>query len=67
MAGAAPHAGRWPGLERAAALYPLCYFVDRFHPQRGATGVPALLKNHKAFMQATWRHAVFGLVLARLA
>jgi hypothetical protein len=29
--------------------------------------VPPLLKNHKAFMQATWRHAVFGLVLARLA
>jgi hypothetical protein len=68
---------RWPvrprrlgvglALGEHVALYPLCYFVDRFHPQRGATGVPPLLKNHKAFMQATWRHAVFGLVLARLA
>ena len=68
---------RWPArphtlgvglaLGEHAALFPLCYFVDRFHPQRGATGVPALLKNRKAFVQATWRHAVFGLVLGRLA
>lgn len=49
------------------AFYPLCYFVDRFHPRRGAPGVPPLLKNHKAFIQATSRHAVFGLVLGRLA
>lgn len=68
---------RWPGrpgalavglaLGEHVALYPLCYFVDRFHPQRGSTGVPALLENRKAFVQATWRHAVFGLVLGRLA
>jgi hypothetical protein len=49
------------------ALYPLCYFVDRFHPRRGARGVPPLLRNRRAFMQATWRHAVFGIVLAQLA
>jgi len=68
---------RWPGrpgalavglaLSEHVALYPLCYFVDRFHPQRGAPGVPALFANRKAFVQATWRHAVFGLVLGRLA
>jgi len=49
------------------ALYPLCYLVDRFHPRRGAPGVPPRLRNRKAFVQATWRHAVFGVVLGRLA
>lgn len=49
------------------ALYPLCYFIDRFHPRRGAPGVPPLLRNRKAFVQATWRHTVFGVVLGRLA
>ena len=49
------------------ALYPLCYFVDRFHPRRGARGVPPLLRNARAFAQATWRHAAFGLVLGGLA
>lgn len=68
---------RWPARPRALgiglalgehlALYPLCYFVDRFHPRRGEPGVPPLLGNHKAFIQATWRHSVFGLVLGKLA
>ncbi len=68
---------RWPVRPRAlgvglalgehVALYPLCYLVDRFHPRRGAPSVPALLENRKAFVQATWRHVVFGLVLGRLA
>ena len=68
---------RWPSRPRSLGvgfalaehitLYPLCYFVDRLHPQRGSTGVPALLKNKRAFAQATWRHAAFGLVLGRLA
>jgi hypothetical protein len=49
------------------ALYPLCYFVDRFHPRRGSAGVPPLLRNPRAFGQATWRHAVFGVVLGALA
>ena len=48
-------------------LYPLCYFVDRYHPARGEPGVPPLLQNPRAFAQATWRHAVFGTVLGRLA
>jgi hypothetical protein len=68
---------RWPARPRAlaigmalgehVALYPLCYFVDRFHPRRGAPGIPQLLGNRKAFVQATWRHALFGLLLSRLA
>ena len=49
------------------ALYPLCYFIDRFHPRRGTPGVPPLLRNRRAFAQATWRHALFGVVLGRLS
>ena len=48
-------------------LYPLAFFVDRFHPARGEPGVPPLLTNPRAFWQATVRHAVFGAVLGRLA
>ena len=49
------------------SLYPLCYVIDRHHPARGEPGVPPLLGNPRAFAQATWRHAVFGTVLGRLA
>lgn len=49
------------------ALYPLAYFVDRFHPARGEEGVPSLLTNARAFVQATWRHALFGVLLGRLS
>ena len=54
-------------LAEHAALYPLCYFIDRYHPARGEPGVPPLLGNPRAFAQATWRHALFGTVLGRLA
>jgi hypothetical protein len=37
-------------------LYPLFYFLDR-----------PLLTNPRAFAQQTWRHALFGYVLGRLA
>ena len=49
------------------ALYPLGYFVDRYHPARGEAGIPPLLTNARAFGQATARHALFGIVLGRLA
>ena len=49
------------------AFYPLCYFVDRRHPARGEPGIPPLLRNPRAFDQATWRHVLFGLLLGRLA
>jgi hypothetical protein len=48
-------------------LYPLCYFIDRHHPARGEAGIPPLLGSPRAFIQATWRHALFGTVLGRLA
>jgi hypothetical protein len=48
-------------------LYPLCFFIDRYHPARGEPGIPPLLTNRRAFAQATWRHALFGAVLGRLA
>jgi len=48
-------------------LYPLCYFIDRHHPARGEPGIPPLFSNQRAFAQATWRHALFGFVLGRLA
>ena len=54
-------------LAEHVALYPLSYFVDRYHPARGEPGVPPLLTNSRAFAQATWRHALFGWVLGRLA
>ena len=54
-------------LAEHVALYPLGYFVDRYHPARGEAGVPTLVWNARAYGQATLRHAVFGLVLGRLA
>ena len=54
-------------LAENVGLYPLSAVTDRFHPARGEPGVPALLTNPRAFLQATWRHTVFGVVLGRLA
>ncbi len=54
-------------LAEHVTLYPLCYFVDRHHPARGQAGVPPLLRNPRAFVQATWRHALFGTIVGRLA
>ncbi len=54
-------------LAEHVALYPLAYFVDRYHPARGEEGLPPLLRNPRAFAQASVRHAVFGVVLGRLA
>ncbi len=48
------------------ALYPLALLVDRRHPARGERGL-APLWSLRAFAQETVRHAVFGLVLGRLA
>ncbi|HXG76754.1 MAG TPA: hypothetical protein VNJ53_09305 [Gaiellaceae bacterium] len=54
-------------LAEHAATYPLSALVDRHHPARGERGVPPLLRNPRALAQATWRHALFGAVLGRLA
>lgn len=54
-------------LAEHVALYPLSYFVDRYHPARGEPGIPPLLRSPRAFAQAAWRHAVFGVALGRLS
>lgn len=54
-------------LAEHVALYPLAFFVDRYHPARGRPGIPPLLTNPRAFGQATVRHALFGLLLGALA
>jgi hypothetical protein len=43
------------------ALWPLGRLTDRYHPARRE--LVALKGNRRAFAQATWRHALFGLVL----
>lgn len=48
------------------ALYPLTLLTDRFHPARGEPDVPPLSRSARAFAQATFRHALFGVVLGRL-
>jgi hypothetical protein len=47
-------------------LFSLGALVDRYHPARGEPGVPRLMTG-RAFAQATWRHALFGWALDRLA
>jgi hypothetical protein len=48
------------------ALFPLGALVDRYHPARGEPGLERVF-GRRAFAQATVRHAIFGLVLGRLA
>jgi len=48
------------------ALFSLGALVDRHHPARGEPGVPPIFMK-RAFAQATWRHALFGWLLGRLA
>ena len=52
-------------LAEHVALYPVGAVVDRWHPARGEPGVPMLVWNWRAYLQATWRHLLFGAVLAR--
>lgn len=54
-------------LAEHVGLYPLTYLVDRHHPARGEEGIPPMFTNGRAFMQATLRHALFGVLLGRLA
>jgi hypothetical protein len=54
-------------LAEHVCLYPLSHVVDRHHPARGEAGVPPLLRNPRAFAQATARHVLFGYLLGRLA
>jgi hypothetical protein len=60
----------WSALRLAllehVSLYPLSVLVDRRHPARGTEGVPKLMRV-RPFAQATVRHALFGVLLRRLA
>jgi hypothetical protein len=53
-------------LAEHVALYPVGAVVDRWHPARGEPGLPTLVWNRRAYMQATWRHLLFGTALGRL-
>ena len=46
------------------AFWPLGILVDRYHPARKE--LEPLQGNRRAFAQATWRHLLFGIVLAEL-
>jgi hypothetical protein len=48
------------------ALFPLAAAVDRLHPARGQRGLAPLFTS-RGLAQATFRHALFGAVLGRLA
>ena len=48
-------------LAEHVVLWPLGRLVDRYHPARG--DLTPLTGNRRAFAQAAWRHALFGLVL----
>jgi hypothetical protein len=60
-----PTAGWASGLVVAqvehAGLWPLGRLTDRHHPARRE--LPRLTADRRAFAQATWRHALFGIVL----
>lgn len=57
-------AGLLGGLAEHLALWPLVRVVDRYHPARKE--LAPLTGNGRAFAQAAWRHALFGLVLGGL-
>jgi hypothetical protein len=61
---------RVPALTMALAehtlLFPLGAVADRFHPARGTPGLAPLFTK-PGFAQATFRHALFGWTLGRLA
>ncbi|MCD6727115.1 MAG: hypothetical protein LT070_07740 [Solirubrobacteraceae bacterium] len=51
-------------LMELAATWPLAALVDRIHPARGE--LPRLWGSRTAFMQATFRHLLFGIVLGEV-
>lgn len=51
-------------LAEHVALWPLVALTDRLHPARAE--LPTLRGNRVAFLQAAWRHLLFGFVLGEL-
>ncbi len=45
--------------------FPFARIADRKHPARGQKGVMPVF-TFRGFVQATWRHALFGALLGRL-
>lgn len=64
MPGPPVAAGLLAGLAEHVAVWPLVRVVDRYHPARKE--LTPLSGNSRAFAQAAWRHALFGLVLGGL-
>jgi hypothetical protein len=56
--------GPFTALAEHLLLWPLVGVTDRRHPARG--DLPTLSGNRPAFLQAAWRHLLFGLVLGEL-
>jgi hypothetical protein len=56
--------GPLAGLAEHAATWPLTALLPAAHP--AGPDFPALTTNPRAFAQATWRHALFGVVLGEL-
>ncbi len=56
--------GPLAALTEHAALWPLVALIDRAHPARD--DLPKLNGNRPAFLQATWRHLLFGLILGEI-
>ena len=61
-----PPALRGPAaaLTEHVVLWPLTALTDRLHPARG--DLPRLSGNRAAYLQAAWRHLLFGLILGEL-
>jgi hypothetical protein len=57
-------AGLTAGLAEHVGLWSLGALVDRHHPARDE--LAPMAGNRRAFAQATWRHLLFGAVLAEL-
>lgn len=53
--------GLLAGMVEHVALWPLGQLVDRHHPARRE--LTSMWGNRRAFVQATWRHALFGATL----
>jgi hypothetical protein len=51
-------------LTELVATWPLAAVSDRFHPARQQ--LPPIYRSGRAFVQAAWRHILFGFVLGEL-
>jgi hypothetical protein len=64
LLGPAPLRGLTAALAQNMAFWPLGAVSDRHHP--ASKDLVPLAGNRRAFAQATWRHALFGLALGVL-